>query len=267
MRILISNDDGIDAPGLASLAAAVVDLGDVTVVAPDSAQSGAGHGITVHHPLTVERHDLRLDVDGRERIVPGMSVDGRPADCVRIAVKTLMREPIDLVLSGINQGANDGICVFYSGTVAAAAEGAILGIPAVAFSAKLSGGSVDFARAASYCRSVLATLLDVGLVPGDLVNVNIPNLHKPGWPKGIRVTRMSTAELKDEYALIDESPDQRIYKLTENYTIGDDTDDSDSIAVQNGYITVTPLHTDMTRRDRVTDWGSRSWPLPSPAED
>ena len=263
MRILISNDDGIDAPGIAALVAAACDLGEVTVVAPDTVQSGSGHGITVHHPLTVRPQEFRVDVDGAERVLPGYSVDGRPADCVRLAVKTLTDKPYDLVLSGINKGANDGICVFYSGTVAAAAEAAILGVPAVAFSAKQAGGPIDFNRAGRYCRWVLGRLIKGGLAPGDLTNVNIPNLHKPGWPKGVRVARMSTAELEDDYVIVDESPDQRIYKLAENYDIGFDGHDSDSIALKEGYITVTPLRVDMTRHERVADWVQQDWgPIP-----
>ena len=265
MRILISNDDGIEAPGLAALAVAVCDLGEVTVVAPDTVQSGAGHGITVHHPLTVREHPLSVDVDGAERTIVGYSVDGRPADCVRLATKTLSDEPFDLVLSGINNGANDGICVFYSGTVAAAAEAAILGLPGVAFSAKLSGGPINYRLAARYCRWVLGHLLEPGLAPGDLVNVNIPNLHKPGWPKGVRVARMSTAELEDNYVLLDESETQRVYKVAEDYSTGFDGHDSDSVSIKEGYITVTPLHVDMTRHERVADWSQRDWSdLPAP---
>ena len=260
MRILISNDDGIEAPGLAALAAEVCDLGEVTVVAPDTVQSGSGHGITVHHPLTVREHPLTVNVDGADRVIAGYSVDGRPADCVRLAAKTLSDKPFDLVLSGINNGANDGICVFYSGTVAAAAEAAILSMPGVAFSAKLSGGPIDYARAAVYCRWVLGQLLHRGLSAGDLVNVNIPNLHRPGWPKGVRVARMSTAELEDNYILLDESETQRVYKVAEDYDTGYDGNDSDSISIQEGYITVTPLHVDMTRHERVTDWSQQDWP-------
>jgi len=262
MRILVSNDDGIDAPGLSALAAAAADLGEVVVVAPDTVQSGAGHGITVHHPLTVRPCELKVVVDGRERPIEARSVDGRPADCVRLAVKTLFDEPFDLALSGINSGANDGICVFYSGTVAAAAEAAILGMPAVAFSARMSGGPIDFDRAAVYCRWVLARLLADGLQPGDLVNVNLPNLDKPGWPKGVRVARMSTAELEDEYVLLDENAGQRIYKVAEDYRTGFGGDDSDTIGLQEGYITITPLRVDMTRHERLAAWAELDWGAP-----
>jgi len=264
MRILISNDDGFDAPGIVALAGAVADLGEVVVVAPDTVQSGAGHGITVHHPLTVQREAMKVSVGGEARSLEGFRVDGRPADGVRLAVKTLTDKPFDLVLSGINQGANDGICVFYSGTVAAAAEAAILGIPAVAFSASFAGGSIDYNQAATYCRWVLGTLLADGFGPGDLVNVNIPNLHKPGWPKGVRVVRMSTAELDDAYILLDDGPDRQIYKVAEEYNTGPGGADSDSIALKAGYITVTPLRVDMTWTERLAGWAEKDWgELPS----
>ena len=260
MRILISNDDGIDAPGIRVLAAAVADLGEVIIVAPDTVQSGAGHGITVHHPLMVREVDVPVEVDGRVRAVRGYSVDGRPADCVRLAVKTLLAEPVDLVLSGINKGANDGICVFYSGTVAAAAEAAILGIPAVAFSATAANGDVDFSRAAKLCRCVLGRLLDVGLAGGDLLNVNLPSLRNPDWPVGVRVARQSTAELQDEYRLTGSAGGRRVYEIAEEYTLGFDGDDADSIALAEGYITVTPLRVDMTHHARLADWQAQNWP-------
>jgi 5'-nucleotidase len=198
MRILLSNDDGVDAPGLAALRSAVQDLGDVTVVAPASAQSAAGHAITVYGPLEVRRLagvSLTAARGGRRTPAPGahgppaeaenaarggfpaIAVDGRPADCVRLAIRNLLPQEPELILSGINHGANVGINVFYSGTVAAAAEGAMFGIPAIALSAALDeDGQVDYARAASLCRWVIGRLWEMGLTRGDLFNVNVPPL-------------------------------------------------------------------------------------------
>lgn len=258
MRILISNDDGIHAPGIAALAAAVMDLGDITIVAPDTVQSGAGHGITVHHPLTVREVDVALPTAGGATTVRGLSVDGRPADCVRLAVKSLLPEPPELVLSGINKGANDGICVFYSGTVAAAAEGCILGIPAVAFSAKATH-TVDFPRAAKLCRWVLGRLLEAGLERGDLLNVNLPDLSNPAWPVGVQVARQSTAELLDNYTLAADDADGRVYKIAGDYELGFDGHDADSVALAEGYITITPLRVDMTDHTKLTQWLARDW--------
>ena len=128
MRILLSNDDGILAPGLAALHAAAKHFGEVTVIAPRSARSASGHSITIHKPLIVQH----VPPNGPEKFA-GISVDGSPADCVRLAIRRLLSEPPDLVCTGINAGANVGVNVFYSGTVAGAAEAAMLGIPAVAF--------------------------------------------------------------------------------------------------------------------------------------
>ncbi len=245
MRILVSNDDGITAPGLAALRAAVDDMGMVSVVAPDSPQSAAGHAITVHQPLMVKR----LTVPGEGREFLGISVDGRPADCVRLAIRILLPEPPDLVLSGINAGANVGINVFYSGTVAAAAEAAMFGIPAVAFSASASGGAIDYVRAAGLCREVLDQLLEGGLARGDLINVNIPTLDK-GEPKGIRVVPQSTAGMEDTYLAHGDDPLIERYKLGDKYSFHPQAD-CDVEAMNDGYITITPLHVDMTNHDRL----------------
>ncbi|MHC4561869.1 MAG: 5'/3'-nucleotidase SurE [Planctomycetota bacterium] len=263
MRILISNDDGIDARGLRALVEAVADLGEVVVAAPDTAQSGAGHGITVHHPLTVQRRPFPVTVAGKEKDLQAFSIDGRPADCVRLAVRSLIDEPVDLVLSGINHGANDGICVFYSGTVAAAAEGAILGVPGVSFSAKVGDGPIDYQLASRCCRWVLDGLLANGLAAGDLVNVNIPDLHRPDWPLGVRVARQSTAELQDHYILLADADGQKVYKTADSYSLGPDAADTDSIALASGYITVTPLHVDHTQEERLAGWLGRSWEFPA----
>lgn len=255
MRILISNDDGILAPGLAALRAAVADLGEVTVVAPDSAQSAAGHGITLKRPLVVQR--VRL---GGAVPFEGLSVDGQPADCVRLAVHKLLDRAPELVLSGINAGSNVGINVLYSGTVAAAAEGAMCGIPAVAFSARI-GDQADFPRIARLCRWVLNELLDAGLRPGELINVNIPELG-PGRPRGVRVRRQSTAELEEDYRLHHDADGREAYLLAEGFRFGPSRKDTDIEALAQGYITVTPLHVDMTNHRRLEDLAQRPWNRP-----
>jgi 5'-nucleotidase len=244
MRILISNDDGIDAPGIHALANAASQFGEIIIAAPDSAQSGAGHGITVHHPLTARDSDFRL-ADGRA--VEAYSIDGRPADCVRLAIKALLTEPVDLVLSGINRGANDGICVFYSGTVAAAAEARILGVPAMAFSAKVAHGQVDFDQAKTWCTTVLRDVLANGPTPEMFLNVNFPNLRRPEWPVGIRWARQSRAELLDHYETLQaNAAGERVYQLGGDYDLGDDGEDSDSVYLAHGYVTITPLRIDLT---------------------
>ena len=255
MRILISNDDGVHAAGLAALREAVEGLGEVTVVAPDSPQSAAGHAITLKRPLTVR--EARI---GPNRDLPALSVDGRPADCVRLAVSQLMPDRPDIVLSGINAGANVGVNVFYSGTVAAAAEGAMLAIPAVAFSAEVNDRT-DYDHVADLCRWVLDRLLDWGLQRGDLLNVNIP-ASDGGPPAGLRVVRQSTAEIEDVYHPLDANGDGRRFALGDEYRfIGHENDDVACLA--EGIVTVTPLHVDMTNHVRLERLMRHRWdPLP-----
>jgi 5'-nucleotidase len=253
VRILLSNDDGIFAPGLAALYAAVADLGQVTVVAPESPQSAAGHSITIHQPLVVQR----VHIDSPIRF-GGISVSGRPADCVRLAIRALLKQPPELVLTGVNAGANVGINVLYSGTVAAAAEAAICGIPAVAFSAELTDGEVDYARIARLCRWVLDRLLVHGLGPGDLVNVNIPDLRR-GWPRGVRVVPQSTVELEDIYHLQGDAAGREVYRLGDQYDFAPGQDHADVPSLAEGYITVTPLHVDMTDRRRLETFRRHEW--------
>ncbi|RPI62759.1 MAG: 5'/3'-nucleotidase SurE, partial [Planctomycetaceae bacterium] len=252
-KILLSNDDGILAPGLAALHAAVADMGDVAVVAPDSPQSAAGHAITLTHPLTVRR----VAVAGPGGFA-GMSVDGRPADCVRLAIRSLLDGRPDVVLAGINAGSNVGINVFYSGTVAAAAEAAMFGIPAVAFSADMSG-EVDFAAIARQCRMVLDRLLARGLAPGELVNVNIPPLTG-GLAKGVRVVRQSTAGLEDTYHRNVDVDGLESFRIGDEYAFAPTEDDTDVITFSQGYITVTPLHIDRTDHAQLESLRQCQWP-------
>jgi 5'-nucleotidase len=245
LKILISNDDGVLAPGLAALRSAVKDMGEVFVVAPDSPQSAAGHSITLRHPMTVQ--DIRIE--GAEPF-DAISVDGRPADCVRLALRKLIKEPVDLVLSGINAGANVGINVFYSGTVAAAAEGAMCGITSIAFSAAMTQGQVDFQRAAKICRAVLDDLLAAGLQKGELLNVNIPALS-PGRPAGVKVVRQSTAGLEDVYHSHKDSNGLSAYRLGDDYCFACTQADTDVACLEDGYVTVSPLQVDMTRHQRL----------------
>ena len=244
MRILISNDDGILAPGILALVRAVRGLGDVTVVAPDSPRSAAGHSITIRDPLLVRRVAVGGD-DGFE----GLSISGSPADCVRLAISNLLDEMPDIVLSGLNAGANVGNHVFYSGTVAAAAEAAMFGLPAVAFSASGLDEPIPFDRSAAYCRRILERLLALGLQGRDLINVNIPQLNGRE-PKGVRVVRQSVVELRDVYTLTGQRDGADEYQITD-YAFAPEQADTDVVLQQQGYITITPLHVDMTHHDEL----------------
>lgn len=250
MRILLTNDDGISAPGLAGLYQAVADLGEVTVVAPATPQSATGRAITLDAPVVCERVAAGA--------FEGVAVAGSPADAVKIAIHHLMDDPPDLVLAGINAGANVGINVFYSGTVAAAAEGAMFDVASVAFSLA-GGGPMDFVRAAGLCRWVLDSLLARGLGPGELINVNIPTMT-PSGPKGVKVVPQGTSAISETYYRQD-APDGRIiFRLADYYEHGPQDGQTDVSALEDGFITVTPLHSDLTDRAgaarlRQTPWG------------
>jgi 5'-nucleotidase len=253
MLILLTNDDGIRAPGLAAAYRELTKLGDVQVVAPETVQSATGHGITLHTPLLTSR----VEVEGT---FVGTAVDGRPADCVKLAVaKILPRQP-DLVVSGINSGANVGINVIYSGTVAAAIEAAFLGLPSIALSLYLrSEIPIDYARTAELGRQVVEQILKAGLPPGRCVSVNLPPLRKGESPAGVRVVRQCTRAWTDTY-------EQRIDPRGEPYfwnrsvfTLGNTEADTDVAALRDGFITITPLHFDLTHYAMLREWEGREW--------
>src|SRR5580704_8784117 len=193
MLILLTNDDGILAPGLLAMYRELTKLGDVRVVAPDTVQSATGHGITVATPILT--NEVKVGDD-----FTGTSVGGRPADCVKLAVaKILPRQP-DLVISGINSGANVGINVIYSGTVAAAIEAAFLGLPAIAVSLWLRNDRpIDYARTAGFALDTIRKILDMGLTKGQVASVNIPALNPDENPTGMRVVRQCTRGWADTY--------------------------------------------------------------------
>jgi 5'-nucleotidase len=251
MRILLSNDDGILAPGLAAMRQSLTALGTVDVVAPSSPQSAAAHGITVHGPVAVRRLHVQDEFFG-------FSVDGRPADCVKLAVRELLSVPPDLVVSGINDGANVSINVLYSGTVAAAAEGALLGFPAIAVSMK-QGDERDFNRAARLVMPLIRRLLDIGLSPGQLININIPDLT-PGDPLGVRVVPMATRIMEDRFAR-HTGPDGRDYfwLIGDTFAAAKDSTHSDLDAIEERYISITPLQFDMTQYAQLEALKGQQW--------
>ncbi|MEE9605410.1 MAG: 5'/3'-nucleotidase SurE, partial [Candidatus Scalindua sp.] len=167
MKILLTNDDGIYSPGILALKQAMKPLGSVTVVAPDVQKSGVGHAITFSHPLRVR--DVYLDSE-----FVGYGIDGSPADCVKLGVREIMKEKPELLIAGINIGANVGINVLYSGTVAAAIEGAILDVPSIAFSLEVSESPSDIQGAAAIAKDMVSHIVKKKLPKGTLLNINIP---------------------------------------------------------------------------------------------
>lgn len=253
MRILVSNDDGVTAPGLLAMARALREIAEVTVVAPETAQSAAGHGITLTAPLSVNR--VHLD--------PGFgafSVDGRPADCVKLAVRELIEPRPDMVVSGINDGANTGINVLYSGTVAAAAEGAFLGIPAVAVSL-FHTERMDFNIAAQLALQLIEQLRAAGLSGGSLININIPSLD-PGMPKGVRVVPQSMLNWEDRFERAEGPQDRRAYWLRGESPSPKPGPDTDLHAVLDGYVAITPLQFDLTHHGELKTLAALDWELP-----
>ncbi|MEA1990764.1 MAG: 5'/3'-nucleotidase SurE [Thermodesulfobacteriota bacterium] len=238
MNILLTNDDGIYAQGLYSLYEVLKDDHELFVVAPDSERSAVGHAITLVDPLRVRSVN-------RNGSFFGLALSGTPADCVKLAVHELIKKPIDLVISGINQGANLGINVLYSGTVSAATEAAILGIRSAAISLD-TYREPDFCFAAKFAKRLVAWLNKVDLSSGVAVNVNVPALPSDQI-LGVRVTRQGTSRFMEQF---DKRVDPRgniYYWQTSSETLAaHEGDDIDSIALKRGYITITPIHFDLT---------------------
>jgi 5'-nucleotidase len=230
-RILVTNDDGIFSEGIERLAAALAEIGEVFTVAPDQERSAAGHSLTLHHPL-------RAKLVGERR----WSVDGTPTDCVNWGALHLLKElRPQLLVSGINLGLNLGDDVTYSGTVSAAFEGTLIGIPSVAISQEIETG-FTFDAAADFARRLAGRLLEEGLPPGTLVNVNVP----AGEPRGVRVARLGKRRYGE---LVVEKADPRgrpYYWIGSTIPVGEREEGTDIAAVAEKYISMTPLHLDLT---------------------
>jgi len=242
MRILATNDDGIMAPGLVAMRQALEPLGEVTVVAPMFAQSAVGHAISVNEPVIAHRMDLG---DGRM----GFAIEGSPADCVKLAILELMPERADLVVSGINLGANAGVNVLYSGTVAAAIEAGFWGVPAIAVSLE-AADVVDFKQAAEIALSLIRQLLDHGLKDRPVLNVNIPDLSA-GPPVGVRVAPQSLKGWRERWDRRQDPRGRTYYWIYGDADIEEDGVESDVAALAERYVTVTPLRFDMTAHERL----------------
>ena len=251
MLILLTNDDGIRAPGLVAIYKELVQLGEVHVVPPENVQSATGHGITLSTPLLTNRVTV-------EDVFTGTAIEGRPADCVKLAVaKILPRQP-DLVISGINSGANVGINVIYSGTVAAAIEAAFLGLPAIALSLYLRKEiPLDYPRTASLAMGVIRQILEAGLRGGQVVSVNLPPLKAGDSPAGVKVVRQCTNAWIDTYEERTDPRGRSYFWNNTVFTLGKTDRDTDVAALREGYITVTPLQFDLTNYPMMKEWKDR----------
>lgn len=234
--ILISNDDGIGADGIKALAKEIKKFASVIVAAPHTQQSAVGHSITMSNPIRVKEELIFRDFYG-------YAVEGTPADSVKLAVHTLLKnKKIDLLISGINQGANTAINTIYSGTVSAATEGTILGIPSFAISLT-SYTYKDFSAAAKFASKLAKAVIKNGLPKGTLLNVNVPAIKKI---KGIKITKQGKSSWDDTYEIRLDPGNRKYYWLTGSMLKVDETTEYDVKAVDEGYISVTPIHYDLT---------------------
>jgi 5'-nucleotidase len=239
-RILISNDDGFDARGIQVLARALEPLGEVFVVAPDTEQSASSHSLTVRRPIEIKRVDERR-----------FRVCGTPTDCVVLALQVILEGKPDVVVSGINHGPNMGEDVHYSGTVAAAFEGCILDVPAIAISA-LQRSVEDEEQNGRVARLVVESVLQHGLPEGALLNVNIPDPQQ-GPIQGVRVTRMGSRHYENFIEPAGKGGLRSHYTIGGEAPIWREDEGTDVAAVRGGYVSVTPLQADMTHYKAVVD--------------
>ncbi len=255
MRILLTNDDGLFAPGLAALHRNLLSFGQVSVVAPEQGQSASGHSLTIHEALVCSKRQVN-------QTLTGWAVRGRPADCVKLAIRELLDKPPELVVSGLNAGANVGINVIYSGTVAAAVEAAFFRIPALAFSLEIapeqeqSQINESLYRAAQLTGQILAQAIEAGLVKGAVLNVNIP---AGATPRGIRFVKQSTVGIDDHYECHKDSQGQICYTISREFAFTARAPDTDVWALAQGFITVTPLHFDLTNQEQLQILSDNQW--------
>lgn len=250
--ILVSNDDGVDAPGLAALTAVMAELGDVYVVAPLTEQSAVGHAITIRDPVRA-----RPVARGMEGAADAYGVQGTPADSVKLAVNQLLPRRPDLVVSGINRGPNTAVNVIYSGTVSAATEAAILGIDAVAISlCDWSGG--DYGPSQHVARAVCAEVIRRGLPPGILLNVNVPPVPLDEM-KGFLITRQARSRWEESFHQRVDPNDQPYYWLTGTFVNLDEGENTDVSAVDDGYVSVTPIQYDLTAHEYLSELSNWDW--------
>jgi 5'-nucleotidase len=242
MIILLTNDDGIYAPGLAAMKEELARLGEVYVVAPAREQSGVAHSITYLTPLIIKEVFVGRDLWG-------WAVEGSPADCVKIAVSELCPARPDLVVSGINSGLNAGINVLYSGTVAAAIEGAFFGIPSVAVSLQYDEHA-DYPRAAQIAREIIEQLVALPVSGSRLFNINIPTAALVGQPT-VRVVPMDVSQYSEQYEKRVDPYGRPYYWLVGKPPTPPEDGQTDLSALAQGHVTVTPLHYNMTERDTL----------------
>ena len=246
--ILVTNDDGITAPGLRTLIRCMNEIGDVVVVAPDSPQSGMGHAITLDNALYSKKVVINAD-NGASR---EYSCSGTPADCVKLALHQLLDRKPDICISGINHGSNASINVIYSGTMSAAIEAGIEGIPAIGFSLCDYSWEADFSAAETHVKQLVRQALANGIPKGVVLNVNIPKA-KNDEIKGIKVCRQARANWIEKFDKRTNPSGKDYYWLTGEFKLLDKGEDTDEWALSKGFISVVPTQFDLTAHHAIQD--------------
>ena len=248
--ILVTNDDGINAPGIRTLISIMKDIGDIVVVAPDSPQSGMGHAITINSTL----HSSRITPKDSE--ITEYSCSGTPADCVKLAINELMPRKPDLCVSGINHGSNSSINVIYSGTMSAAIEAGIEGIPAIGFSLLDYRWNADFEQSKNFISMITLNALNNGIPKGVVLNVNIPSVRKSDI-KGVKICRQAMAYWIEEFDKRKNPLGQEYYWLTGKFINEDLGEDTDEWALNNNFISIVPVKFDLTAHHAIK--GLNQW--------
>lgn len=251
LNLLLTNDDGIYSEGLISLAKTISKIANIYIVAPDRERSAVGHAITMHEPLRIEKVTI-----SEYNIEQCWKVNGTPSDCVKLAIEILSEDKPDLVLSGINKGANLGTDVIYSGTVSAAIEAAIAGIPAIAFSIT-SYDNVDYDYPVEFAKKLCQQIIGNQLSDSMLLNVNIPPLKK-NEIKGVYISHLGQRKYKNAFVRRKDPRGRFYYWLASELVEEDDDIGSDIWAINNNYISITPIHFDLTKYNVIKDikkWG------------
>lgn len=245
--ILVVNDDGFTAPGIKVLLEEMQKIGDVTVVAPDSPQSGMGHAITIGKPLRIDAVHIYPNVKMYK-------CSGTPVDCVKLAVNKIFKgKRPDICVSGINHGLNNSINILYSGTMSAAVEGAIEGIPSIGFSYDDFSSEADFSQCRPFVGAITREVLKNGLQKGTLLNVNFPNVDKI---KGIKICRQANAKWAEEFDERMDPYNRSYYWLTGVFKSNDQGEDTDVWALQNGFASIVPVQFDMTAHHAIPELNS-----------
>lgn len=242
--ILVTNDDGITAPGIRTLIGVMKTIGDVVVVAPDSPQSAMGHAITINSTLHVE--EVTID-DGAQK---EYSCSGTPADCVKLGVREILKRKPDLCVSGINHGSNSSINVIYSGTMSAALEAGIEGIPAIGFSLLDYNWSANFEHCKTFVKTITENVLENGLPNGVVLNVNLPNIEEKNI-KGIKICRQAKANWVEKFDKRTNPMGRDYYWLTGEFVNLDHGEDTDEWALENNYVSVVPVQFDLTAHHAI----------------